>query len=287
MHKEHFGFLYGLVAALSASGMALFIKLSSSASIATLIFSRFVLGVPIVMWIIYRYKIPMTWNKVPKNLSRSLGNILGLYCYFFSLHKLPLVNAVTLTNTLPIFLPFLVLIWMKMVVSKLRFFAAALGFLGVIVLMRPTSDFVNIGSIMGLASGLFFAIAAMSVRILSKTENTETILAYYFLIGSVLTFFPVLFDWNPISEPIQWLYILCSAICALISQFTLTKAYTHAPATKVGTMSYMSVVFGGVLGWLVFGEVPDVWVLAGTILIISGAVMALLDPTEARPIKRD
>ncbi len=284
MHKEHHGFLWGILAALASAGMALFVKLSTSVSVATLIFSRFALGVPIILWVIYQKKLPITWEKVPKNLIRSLGSIIALYAYFYSIQMLPIVNAITLTNTAPLFLPFIALIWLKLIVSKQRFLAVAVGFVGIIILLHPTSSFVEIGSLLGLASGLFGAIALMSIRQLSKTESTEMILAYYFLIGTVLSFFPIFFDWKPISDPLQWLYLFLTGFFALIYQYAITKSYTHAPATKVSTMNYLSVVFGGLLGWWVFGEVPDYWVLAGTLLIISGALIALFDRTPPREI---
>lgn len=284
MHKEHYGFIYGAIAALAASGMGLFVKLSTSASVASLLFARFVLAFPIVLWVIYHKKIDIQLGKVPKNLTRSLASILALYAYFYAVQMLPLVNAITLTNTTPLFLPLVVLVWYKLVVSKRRFLATAVGFLGVVILLRPTGDFQLMGSLLGLASGLFGAVALMSVRQLSKSESTETILCYYFLIGAVITFFPAVLDWKPITDPIQWLYVLLSAVCALIYQFTLTKAFTHAPATKVGTTNYLAVVFGGIYGWTIFGEVPDVWVVIGTVLIVCGAVIALFDHAAPRPL---
>jgi drug/metabolite transporter (DMT)-like permease len=286
LHKEHYGFLYGALAALSASGMGLFVKLSNSAAVASLIFARFILAFPIVLWVIYHKKIHIQIAKVPKNLTRSIASILALYAYFYAVQMLPLVNAITLTNTTPLFLPIAVLVWYKLVVSKRRFLATAVGFLGVVILLRPMGDFQLLGSLLGLASGLFGAVALISVRQLSKSESTETILCYYFLIGAVISFFPVLFDWKPISEPLQWLYVLLSAVCALIYQFTLTKAFTHAPATKVGTTNYLAVVFGGIYGWTIFGEVPDMWVVIGTVLIISGAFIALFDHTPPRSFRK-
>lgn len=285
MHQEHHGFLYGIIAALSSAGTALFVKLSSSVSVSTLVFSRLAFGVPFMLWVIYYKKIDITWKKVPKNLTRNLGGLLALYSYFYAVQALPLVNAVTLNNTTPLFFPLLVLIWMKLIVSKRRFLATGLGFLGVVVLLHPTTGgFLSTGSVLGLVSGLFGAIALISVRILSKSESTETILSYYYLVGAFLSFFPMLFNWEPVAEPIQWVYVLLAALCGLVYQFTLTKAYTHAPATKVGTTNYLSVVFSGLLGWSIFNEVPDLWVLAGTILIICGAFMALFDKTPPRPL---
>jgi drug/metabolite transporter (DMT)-like permease len=284
--KEHHGFIYGVLAALATSGMALFIKLATSASVASLIFGRFVLGLPIVIWLIYHKKVDLQLRKVPTNLTRSLASILALYTFFYSVQMLPLVNAVTLTNTAPLFLPLIALVWFKLVVSKKRFLATAVGFLGVVILLRPTGDFQLMGSLLGLASGLFAAVAFMSIRQLSKIESTETILCYYFLIGSVLSFIPAVLDWKPITEPLQWLYFILSGICALIYQLMVTKAFTHAPATKVGTTNYLGVVFGGLFGWWIFGEVPDMWVVIGAVLIVCGAVIALLDQTPPHKLHK-
>ncbi len=284
MHKEHHGFLYGVLAALTSSGMALFAKLSTSASVSMIVFVRFALGLPIILWVIKHRKVDISWKKVPKNLTRSLGSLLALYCYYSAVQMLPLVNAITLSNTAPLFVPFLALVWSKLIVSKRRFLGTAIGFLGVLILLQPKGGFLDWGSILGLASGFFAAIAIFSIRQLSKTESTEAILSYYFLMGAVVSFPPILFHWQPIHEPLQWLYLILNGLCALVFQFTATKAYTHAPATKVSTLNYLGVVFGGLFGWLIFNEVPNYWVLIGTVTIICGALIAIFDQTKSRPI---
>ena len=90
--------------------------------------------------------------------------------------------------------------------------------------------------------------------------------------------------WEPITSTTNWGYLILIALFALVYQYTITKAYTHAPATKVSTMNYLSVVFGGLTGWWIFGEVPSYWVLVGTVLIIIGATMALMDNTPAKSV---
>lgn len=283
--KEHHGFLYGVAAALASSGTALFIKLSSSATVMTIAFARFLFGMILMLAMIYFKKnVEISWRKVPKNLTRSIGGILSLCTYFYAVQNIPLVNAVTLSNTSPLFLPFIALVWLKLIVSKKRMFAVFVGFIGVVILLRPTVNSMEWPSIVGLSSGLFGAIALMSVRQLSKTENTETILTYYFIIGTVITFFFLPWDWKPVTEPLQWIYILGSCICAFLYQIVLTKAYTHAPATKVSSVSYLAVVFSGLFGWWVFGEIPDIWVFVGTLFIICGALIALFDRTPSKHI---
>lgn len=286
--KEHLGFFYAVLAVLCSSGMSLFVKLSSSATVSTLVFARFALGVPIFLWIIQHKKIKLTWKAVPKNFTRSLAGILNLYAFYFALQALPLVNAITLTNTAPLFLPILALVWLKILVSKWRFFAVGLGFLGVCIILRPsTTEFLAIGSILGLFGGLCRAIAIFNVRLLAKTETTETILSYYFLIGAVLSVFPLFFNWHPFTDPLQWLYVFLAGALALAYQYTFTKACAHAPATKMSSVSYLGVVIGGLLGWWVFGEIPDLWVLVGAFLIVCGALIALFDQTPPIHLKKE
>jgi drug/metabolite transporter (DMT)-like permease len=281
MHKEHHGFLYGSLAALSSAVMAIFIKLSSDVPNEMLLFFRFLIGLPFMLW--YGRGVSFTLTAVPKHLIRGIGGLLALYCYFYAVEKLPLVNAVTLSSAQPLFMPFIILIWFRLLVSPLRFWAIGIGFLGVLILMRPTGDLLEWGSLAGLGCSLFGAIALAGVRQLSKTESTESILLYYFIICTGLSFFPMIFTWKSISSW-DWFYLVLIGLIATVYQYTLTKAYTHAPATKVSTLNYLSVVFGGISGWLVFGEVPDYWVLLGAVLIIISALMAIFDKTPARPL---
>lgn len=287
MNREHRGFLFSLLAVFFSSTMALFVKLASSVPVSTLVFTRFVIGVPIFLWIIRRNKIRLEWKKLPKNLTRSLSGISALYASYFALQHLPLVNAITLTNTAPLFLPILYLVWDKILVSKWRFFAAGIGFLGVVVILRPEgTDFFVWASVLGLVAGFFRAVSTFNVRMLAKVETTQTILAYYFFIGAVISFFPFLYEWKPVDNPIEWIYVLSAGSLALAFQYTFTKACADVAATKVSSMNYLGVVLGGLFGWWVFGEIPDIWVFIGTILILVGAITALLDRTPPIDLKK-
>jgi drug/metabolite transporter (DMT)-like permease len=175
---------------------------------------------------------------------------------------------------------------MKLVIPRSRVFALILGFAGVILILRPTEGSLSIASLIGLTGGLFAAIAQLGVRQLSKVESTETILSYYFIISTVVSFFPMVYAWKPIGEPMLWFLLLLIGLFSLIYQYLLTRSLTHAPATKVSTMNYLSVIFSGLLGWWFFNEVPSLWVVGGVFLIIGGGVIALLSREEARHWKK-
>ncbi|OGN63871.1 MAG: hypothetical protein A3E80_03130 [Chlamydiae bacterium RIFCSPHIGHO2_12_FULL_49_9] len=284
MHKEHHGFIYGFFAALTNAVAAVFIKLAVDIPNETLVFARFSIGLFCLLPILHIKKPPLSWERLWQNLPRSLAGLGSIYCGFYALKMLPLVNAVTLTTTSPLFMPFIVLIWLKMIVSKMRFFAVAVGFLGVVILLHPTSEIFEWASLAGLSTGFFGATALVGVRQLSKVESTEAIISYYFLIATTLTFFPMIFAWEPIQGPKEWFYLSMIGTLSVLYQYLLTKSYTHAPATKASTLNYLAVLFGGLSGWWIFGEVPTLWALLGSGLIILSALLALFDKTPARPI---
>ena len=285
MQKLHLGFLYGLIAALASAGTAIFTKLAVSVPTETMVFIRFAICFLLVLPMC-KGKLKFSLASLPKHFLRDLCGLISIYCYFYAVKNLPLVNATSLTNTTPLFLPLVILVWSRLVVSKARFWAAGIGFAGVLIMLRPTPDhFFEWASVAGLGTGLLSAIAFLGIRKLSNTDTTETILFYYFGISTLLSFFPMVYNWHPISAGKLWIYLLAMGILSMIYQFATTKSFTHAPPSKVSSMAYLSIFFGGLAGWAVFDEMPDVWVFVGAALTIVGGILALMDNTPPTKLK--
>lgn len=282
--REILGFFYGFLAALSTSIIAVFIKFASNIPSETMVFARFVIGLPFLLVFFFNGSVKFSFQEIPKHLIRGLAGLASLYCFFYSIKELPLVNAVTLSNTQPLFMPLLVLVWLRLVVSKFRYIAVSIGFAGVVILLHPTENILEWASLVGLLGGLLSAVAMVGVRLLSKEESTQAILCYYFLISTVVSFFPMVFAWEPISSWKDWLYLFLIGAISGFYQYFLTLSYSYAPSSKASILSYSGVIFGGLAGWWFFGEDPHVWVILGAALILLSAVMALFDKTPARPI---
>ncbi|OGN61073.1 MAG: hypothetical protein A3D96_04820 [Chlamydiae bacterium RIFCSPHIGHO2_12_FULL_44_59] len=266
--------------------MGLFVKLSTEVPVTTLVFVRFALALPMILVLLWRKKVVISPQKIYKYSIRSLAGLGALYCYYGTLKHLPLVDAVTLRNAAPLFIPVITYFAWRVVVTKRRIIALFIGFLGVIVLLQPSGDIFKFASLLGVASAFLGALAALNIRRLSKVESALTTLTYYFLIGTVITFFPMLIGYKGVPNKVQWIYLLAAGLSALIFQYTMTKAYTHISATKVGSLNYLSVALGGLYGWLFLGERYDLWIGLGVILIVSGALLALTGPGKSRHIPR-
>ncbi len=282
MDKNHWVF-YGLMAALACSFTALFVKLSEQASITALVFARSALGLPIALWLIYKKHAIVTLSNLPKNLIRSLAGLSALYAWFYAAQRLPLIDSVTFLNTAPLFLPF-ILLFTKLLSSKWKFVGSILGFIGLAMVFfdgTPHNEWLNW---IGLSAGFFVAIAYVTNRKLTKTETPETILAYYFLICPVASIVPLIIYWEPINQPIEWLYVILTGLFALAYQYILTKAYSKTSASRVGLLSYLSILFTGIMGWATFGEMPRLWALLGIVLIVLCALIAFVDQSKPEKI---
>ncbi|MGD2169899.1 MAG: DMT family transporter [Chlamydiota bacterium] len=270
------GSLFGLLAALSYTIMATLVKLSPEVRIEAMVFFRNVVSMIILLPFLLKKKISLKTKRFKLHTFRAIVGMLGLYAYFYAVRNLPLVNAILLANTSPLFIPLVVLLWIKSKIPKRRMFFLGLGFLGVALILEPNLHFPLVPSIIGLSAGLFVAVAMVSVRLLSKTEKTESILFYFFIFSIIISFFPMVFTWEPFGEK-MWIYILGVGVAATFFQFFITKAYTYIPATQAGCLMYMSIVFGGIIGFFLFDAVPKITILLGACLVILGGVLTLLD----------
>jgi drug/metabolite transporter (DMT)-like permease len=285
MKKEHHGFLYGLLAAFASAISALFIKLAVSVPNETMVFVRFFVAFLFILPGVFLRKVHLNPKLFSKHIARGLTGLVAIYCYFYSVKYLSLLDAVTISNTAPLFTPLVVFLWLKLIIPKARIWALLIGFLGILMILRPGSELGQWAMLVGLLGGLSSSFALIGIRQLSKSESTGTIMTYYFIISLIISFPPMIFTWKPIDDPMIWFYLILIALMSLAYQFFLVKSLTHAPATKVSTMTYLSVVFSGLFGWWFFGEIPGPWNLCGIALIVIGGLLALFSNEPPRQRK--
>jgi drug/metabolite transporter (DMT)-like permease len=285
MDREHKGILYGVVAALANSCMSVFVKLSAEVPNETMVFARFFIGFLILLPFYIQGKIRISRIHFSKHMLRALLGLLSIYLYYFALKGLPLANAISLANTTPLFTPFVLLVWLRLLVSKWKFIAAAIGFMGVLLMLNPAQFSFDIENFAALGSGLGAATVFVGIRQLSKVESTGAILFYYFSVATIISFFPCMYTWGPIPDLKIWIYLLSMGVIGIVFQYLATLAFSMAPSSKVGLTTYLAIVFGGFWGWIIWDEVPRFWGAVGMLLTIVGGALAVLDKSEARKIR--
>lgn len=266
---EFKGFIYGILGAISYSVMAMFVKLSKDISNETLVFFRSLICFALIFPLIKHTKVSLKTNHFFYHLIRSLAGLVAIYCFYYASKNLVLVDSIILVNTSPLFMPLVILIGFRKKIPIKRIIAIFIGFLGVVLIIKPELSIINVPGIVGLGAGLFASIAYVTVSKLSQTEPTERIIFYFITISLIVSIFPMIYAWHSIESLIHWVYIFSIGLFAFLFQFFITKSYTYLPATKASPLGFLSIVVSGILGWLIWNTIPDVFTIVGMLLIIG------------------
>jgi len=208
-----------------------------------------------------------------EHILRGAAGLSSMYCFFYAIAHMRLADATLLNYTLPLFIPVVEALWLGEPMPP-RFAAPLiLGFVGVMVVLRPGSGLVGGAALVGLLAGLLSAVAQTGVRRLTRTEPTVRIVIYFALMGSSLSALALPFVWVT-PAPTVWAVIVLMGLAATTGQLLMTKAYSHAPASQIGGFVYTGVIFAAFMDWLRLGFTPSPWFFAGaTLVMASGALM--------------
>ena len=272
--NTNIGSLYILLSALAFSLMGVLIK--SLAELATeeqIVFFRNFFSL-IILAPIFLKNIRKTFSTTALNyhLLRGLAGITSMYCYFYALTNMPIANAVLLSYSAPLFTPIIAYLWIKERTSWYSVLLIAIGLLGVMLVLKPGVTVFTKASVVALASGFFAAIAMVSIRKMSATEPAIRIVFFFSLIATVISAIPLFWYWSPL-ESLTWAKLIIIGTVATIGQYALTKGYSLATVAKAGPFTYMTVVFAGVFGWLLWDELPDGYSFFGAALVILAGVL--------------
>ena len=217
----------------------------------------------------------------PLHMLRSVAGLGGMYCFFYVIARLQLSESFLLMSTAPLFIPIIAYVWIHEPVERKVRGAIIIGFIGIILTVKPGMGVFRPIAFVGLGAGLMGALAMVSIRRMSSSEPTIRIVFYFTVFGTLISAIPLIWLWQSPKAEIWWLLVLMGLLAA-VGQFLLTKGYSLAPAAKVGPFSYSNVVFAMLLGWLLWGEILDFLTWVGAFLIcIAGIITTGKTETHA------
>ncbi len=269
------GVQFAIVSSLVASTAGAASKMIADVvPVTTIVLFQYGLCLLLLVPMLLRYPFSHWSTRRPgAHLLRGCAGWLCFYAYYLAIKHIPLVDAALLRNTAPLFVPLLVWGWMKVAVSKSHWQPLILGFVGVVLILKPDLEGVETWHLIGLVSGLSLALSMVGTRVLSNTEPASVILFYYFLISFLCSLPLAIMEWRSI--PLWTLpYLLYIGISISLTMWCYTQAYTRAKASIVAPINYSGVVFAGMLGWLIWGHVPDVIALVGIVLVVGAGLLS-------------
>lgn len=256
---------------------ALIKAVSDELSTEQIVFFRNLAGLIILLPMILRQGPELLKTRVWHwHLMRGLVGVSAMYCYFWAIGHMPLTEAFLVKLSSPLFMPLIAWVWLSESSGKNSLLALLIGFTGVAFILRPggDSEFTMVAMV-GLLGAFLAALAKVTIRRLSVTQEPSQRIVFYFgVIAAIVSCPAALLNWNPV-PPSYWLLLLLLGAVATFGQLALTKAYKIAPTGSVGVYAYSAVIYGALMGWLFWDEIPLWSTWLGAALIISSGLINL------------
>jgi drug/metabolite transporter (DMT)-like permease len=214
-------------------------------------------------------------RRLALHLLRSLSGLFAHLFFYVAIVYVPLVDANLLLSAAPLWVPLLLLVFLRQTVARELWISTLVGLVGVGLILHPHLQTLNRGAMYGLVSGILLAIAIITVRVLASTEPPARQLFYYALVSTLICFPLLMRHWQMMQG--HELVLLCSVGLLLFSQqFFLVQALRSINAGLLSPMSYFTIVFAGMLGWLLWSETPDMRTFIGVALVLFSGVVTVL-----------
>jgi len=211
----------------------------------------------------------------PKAISiqilRSLFLFLSTIFFFYAISVISLAEALTLAFVGPIIATILSFLILKERVGPRRWIAVIAGFIGVLFVVRPGFNEINIATVAALGAGISYACYIISTRKLSFIDNPLMTLIFTGLSGAIVISFIVPFFWTSLTLN-GWLILISLAAIGTFAHFLLILSLNYAEASKLAPLSYSEIITNVIIGYYFFGDFPNQWMWFGLIIIIASGV---------------
>lgn len=279
MNKKYKGILYILLAAFCFALMNTFVRLSGDLPSIQKSFFRNLVALLAAAFILKRSHIGFSFKKenLPLLILRSTCGTLGILCNFYAVDHLLLSDASMLNKMSPFFVIIFSYLFLKEKINWVQTLSVIGAFIGSLLIIKPTfSNLVLVPSLIGLLGGIGAGAAYTAVRALGQRGEKGPFIVFFFSTFSCLVTLPFLiFQYHEMSI-IQVVYLLLAGLSAAGGQFAITTAYCYAPAKEISVYDYSQVVFSAILGFILFGQIPDMLSGLGYVIICGMAVLMFL-----------
>ncbi len=221
-------------------------------------------------WFVRQGLVPLRTERFGLHVSRAFINVVAMLLFFMGLGLTPLAQVQALGFTAPLFATLLAIAFLRERVFLWRWSALIVGFIGALIIIRPGIKAIDVGSLLVLASAATWACAIIIIKMLSRTDSSVTITAYMVLLMTPLSLVPAVFFWQwPNGEQLAWLVFV--GVSGTLAQMGMAQSFRMAEATAVLPLDFMKLIWGALIGYMLFKEVPDAGIWIGGITVFSAA----------------
>lgn len=214
-------------------------------------------------------------NQLRMHLTRGAFNLLAMLGFYSAVLITPIASIAALNFTSPLFASLLATLVLKEPVRGRRMAVIATGMAGAGIILRPGMQSVGWGPVLILFSALMWSVTLVIIKTLSRTESSLTIATYMVIFTTPFSLLATLAVWQW-PEPAQLFWMFLVSVLGTAGQISLTRSFKLAEVSAVLPFDFLQLVWASLLGYLIFGEVPDRWVwVGGTVIFVSATYLAI------------
>jgi len=266
--------IFILLSSLSFALMSVFVKHLTRIPILEKVFFRNLVSLVVTFLMFRKASGSFTGKKENRKylILRSLLGLTGVFLYFYAINNLYLADSAMLNKLSPFYVTLFAFFFLKEKIYKQHIVALVIVFLSALMIIKPRFDMSVLPSLAGFLSAICAGAAYTTVRYLGNQGEQPKTIVFYFSFISVIAIFPAMFFVFVRPTLIETLSLFAIGLFAAGGQFGLTYAYKYAKASEVSIYNYTNIVFAAILGLSIWKEIPDIWSLIGSGIIILTSI---------------
>ncbi|MBK6089726.1 DMT family transporter [Ruminococcus difficilis] len=272
------GILLLILSAFFFACMNMFVKLSGDElPVFQKVFFRNAMASVIAFIVLLKNKAPLrptvkgSWKYL---VLRTLFGLTGVVCNYYALETLVLSDASILNKMSPFFAVIFSFIFIHERPKLYQWLVLGGALFGTIFVIKPSfANAAFIPALVGFLGGVCAGAAYGCVRKLGLMGESNPYIVFFFSTASTLIVTPVMIAGYVPMTALQWVYLLSAGVSAALAQFSITAAYTYAPAKEISVYDFSQIIFASLMSLIVFQQVPDIWSVVGYVIIISMAIL--------------
>ena len=281
--RNQLGVLYGIASVACFAMMDASVKWLDMFPVGQVLFSRFFFGLIPILMLVPRseFKTFYKTSRPKLHAFRAITGTLAIIALFIALREIPLADVVSLTFGGPIFVTLGSIFFLSEKVGIRRWLAVLIGFFGMLLIVKPAYEELNIYYIFPIIFCIFFACVALSIRSLSSTEPNYRIALYFSLLSMIVGLLTLPFGWV-MPNKLEFFLLIFTGLIGSVANILLTVSLRYAEASLVTPTKYLNLVFAILLGYFIWSEIPKLLTLVGAGLIIISSVIIFMRESELK-----
>lgn len=239
------------------------------------LFVRFLTGLMVIFPLVWKMGFGiLRTRKLHLHATRGFVGFMGNLGFFFALIHISLADTVTIQFSRPLFMIVIAALFLGETVGRNRAFVTIAGFAGILMIARPFGEGFDPWAWSAVGGAFFGTLVVLTIKLLSRTEQTITIMFYFAAFTTLFAFIPAMVVWQTPTWPELGLLILTGTL-GIVGQGLFTHGIGLGETSFVMPFDYLRIVYSFILGMLWFSEVPGIWSFIGAAVIIGASVYLL------------